>query len=459
VAKKRTWFCISSENWLAVAKNLAKQTAKQPSSQAANMSSPGDGSPSQINKSPTGGKGGKSLQRLMAQQQEQQPPQPVPAEAVVAVAPPQPSPLGRPKGKDFSAMAARAPPRPSEPLDAPAPPQQQSASSPLSAKPKGKDFSAMASRMGGGPTADVHVRQPHPASEVEKARAAHLQAEARQAAGMPPLERPTATSVTTEPPMIPLPKVGMGQQRSLSLSHNNNNNNYYYPATGGPPPVFATTGGVGYPTPDPMRMSHPTAPRRSSLSSSPAMHGSSSSRMPTTALSTAPIATASRHPTPQPTALESRLSSTAAAAPHMAPLIGPRLGDLVRTLDPNYTLDCQAEQQLLQLADDFLDKVVRQSLRLAQHRNSKTVDVQDLQLVLAKQWGIVIPGLGPPVQRKPKNSGEAAGRSGTPTNASSSSNKRKATGSAVASGGAAAKSSSSNKSSKTTQGVAVATQL
>ena len=29
------------------------------------------------------------------------------------------------------------------------------------------------------------------------------------------------------------------------------------------------------------------------------------------------------------------------------------------------------------------------------------MDVQDLQLVLAKQWNIVIPGLGPPLPKKP----------------------------------------------------------
>lgn len=102
--------------------------------------------------------------------------------------------------------------------------------------------------------------------------------------------------------------------------------------------------------------------------------------------------------------------------PHMAPLIGQRIQDLVKSIDPNYTIDAQAEEQVLQLADDFLDKVCKQSLRMAQHRGSKTLDVQDVQLVLAKQWGIVIPGLGPPVPKKPKSaqrqpsSGSAAKR-------------------------------------------------
>jgi histone H3/H4 len=85
----------------------------------------------------------------------------------------------------------------------------------------------------------------------------------------------------------------------------------------------------------------------------------------------------------------------------MAPLVGPRIQDLVKSLDPSYTLDAAAEHQILQLTDDFLDKVCKQALRMAQHRSSKTLDVQDLQIVLAKQWNIVIPGLGPPMPSKP----------------------------------------------------------
>jgi len=89
--------------------------------------------------------------------------------------------------------------------------------------------------------------------------------------------------------------------------------------------------------------------------------------------------------------------------PHMAPLVGQRIQELVKSLDPNYSIDHAAEEQVLQLADDFLDQVTRQSIRMAQHRGSKTLDVQDLQLVLAKQWGIVVPGLGAPTFRPTKS--------------------------------------------------------
>jgi histone H3/H4 len=87
---------------------------------------------------------------------------------------------------------------------------------------------------------------------------------------------------------------------------------------------------------------------------------------------------------------------------HISPMVGQRLRDLVASLDPNYTLDAEAEEQILHLADDFLEKVTKQSMRLAQHRGSKTLDVPDIQLALAKQWGIVIPGLGAPIMRASK---------------------------------------------------------
>jgi transcription initiation factor TFIID subunit 12 len=98
-------------------------------------------------------------------------------------------------------------------------------------------------------------------------------------------------------------------------------------------------------------------------------------------------------------------------------LVGERIADLVKSIDPNFVIDPDAEEQVLQLADDFLEKVTRQATRLAQHRNSKIVDVQDLQIVLAKNFGIVVPGLGLPAIRpiKPapstsKSSGSAAAK-------------------------------------------------
>jgi transcription initiation factor TFIID subunit TAF12 len=92
----------------------------------------------------------------------------------------------------------------------------------------------------------------------------------------------------------------------------------------------------------------------------------------------------------------------------MAPLVGPRIADLVKSIDPNYGIEPDAEEQVLQLADDFLDKVTKQAIRLAHHRGSKTLDVRDFQIVLAKNFGIVVPGLGLPAVRPIKGASVAS---------------------------------------------------
>jgi transcription initiation factor TFIID subunit 12 len=138
----------------------------------------------------------------------------------------------------------------------------------------------------------------------------------------------------------------------------------------------------------------------------------------------------------------------------MAPLVGQRIQDLVSSLDPSYTIDSQAQEQLLQLTDDFLDKVCKQSLRLATHRGSTVMEVQDVQLVLAKQWGIVIPGLGPPILNKSRatpipssttHSGTSSKQSSGTKRKSSSSHKST---SASTSTGATQHQSQPNKNSK-----------
>jgi histone H3/H4 len=137
----------------------------------------------------------------------------------------------------------------------------------------------------------------------------------------------------------------------------------------------------------------------------------------------------------------------------MAPLVGPRIQDLVKDLDPSYSLDAAAEQQILQLTDDFLDKVCKQALRMAQHRSSKTMDVQDLQLVLAKQWNIVIPGLGPPIPKKPVNAMRPPSNGGGGNGGGASGIKRKASETPSSAGAGPAR-----KMSKPNTGTAVPAQ-
>ena len=53
-------------------------------------------------------------------------------------------------------------------------------------------------------------------------------------------------------------------------------------------------------------------------------------------------------------------------------------------------------QLLLELADDFVDSVVVLSSLVARHRQSKLVDVKDVQLTLQQHWGIRVPGFFSP---------------------------------------------------------------
>lgn len=125
---------------------------------------------------------------------------------------------------------------------------------------------------------------------------------------------------------------------------------------------------------------------------------------------------------------ESRLAGSS------APLLGPKINELIKSIDPSLSIEPAAEEQVLCLVDDFVDKVVKQSMRLAQHRSSRTLDVSDIQLILSQQWGITVPGLGPPPTKKKLTT--------TSTPASSSGGtKRKLSGAAAAS--AAAKASKS----------------
>jgi len=134
------------------------------------------------------------------------------------------------------------------------------------------------------------------------------------------------------------------------------------------------------------------------------------------------------------------------AGPLSAPLAGQKVRDLLKTIDSSYALDPDAEDQILRMADEFVEKLVSQSMRLAKHRNAGkvavggsrvgvTLDVADVQLCLSKQWGITVPGLAPIA--KPTNSLDWAlnavggGSSGTSkrksTSSGGSSSKKQAT--------------------------------
>src|SRR4051812_47347316 len=47
---------------------------------------------------------------------------------------------------------------------------------------------------------------------------------------------------------------------------------------------------------------------------------------------------------------------------------------------------------ILQMADDFVDSLVTSACRLAKLRDSQTLEIRDLQLVLERNYNIRIPG-------------------------------------------------------------------
>jgi transcription initiation factor TFIID subunit 12 len=47
---------------------------------------------------------------------------------------------------------------------------------------------------------------------------------------------------------------------------------------------------------------------------------------------------------------------------------------------------------LLEMADDFVDKVVSQACKLAKHRGADHIEVKDLQLPIEKLYNIRVPG-------------------------------------------------------------------
>ena len=90
-----------------------------------------------------------------------------------------------------------------------------------------------------------------------------------------------------------------------------------------------------------------------------------------------------------------------------------KLNSLLRTLDPSgmFELDNDAQEQLLALANDFSNSLIHKSMRVAKHRHRRknqsnssmdgdgkehrpaVVEVEDVSIVLRKDWGITIPGL------------------------------------------------------------------
>lgn len=71
-----------------------------------------------------------------------------------------------------------------------------------------------------------------------------------------------------------------------------------------------------------------------------------------------------------------------------------RLQDLVNEVDPDEQLDEDVEEILLDIADEFIENVVTSACAIAKHRNSSTLEVEDVKLYLERKYKIWIPGYG-----------------------------------------------------------------
>lgn len=80
----------------------------------------------------------------------------------------------------------------------------------------------------------------------------------------------------------------------------------------------------------------------------------------------------------------------------VGPMNGMRLPALMKEVDPEFTLHADTEELLLALAQDHIEGVASAAVELARHRNSDTVELQDLQLCLEKDWDMPWLGIGNP---------------------------------------------------------------
>lgn len=74
-------------------------------------------------------------------------------------------------------------------------------------------------------------------------------------------------------------------------------------------------------------------------------------------------------------------------------ILGKRnLSTLLNSIDPSEKLDPDVEDVLLDVADEFIESVIAFSCRLAKHRKTDTLGVQDVKLTLEREWNIQVMG-------------------------------------------------------------------
>lgn len=74
-------------------------------------------------------------------------------------------------------------------------------------------------------------------------------------------------------------------------------------------------------------------------------------------------------------------------------VLGKRnLSLLLNSIDPSEKLDPDVEDVLLDVADEFIESVINFSCRLAKHRKTDILGIEDVKLTLDKEWNIRVMG-------------------------------------------------------------------
>ncbi|KAJ3160696.1 Transcription initiation factor TFIID subunit 12 [Geranomyces michiganensis] len=96
-----------------------------------------------------------------------------------------------------------------------------------------------------------------------------------------------------------------------------------------------------------------------------------------------------------PSHMPSRFDPRDLRAPGNLPILSKdRLRYIVAQLDPNFKLENDVEEMMLEIADDFITRVAEKACRLAKHRKSIRVTVRDARIPLEQDWSIRVPGFG-----------------------------------------------------------------
>eukprot|EP00727_Mastigamoeba_balamuthi_P002191 m51a1_g1197 putative transcription initiation factor tfiid subunit 12 (182) ;mRNA; f:445498-446320 len=69
-----------------------------------------------------------------------------------------------------------------------------------------------------------------------------------------------------------------------------------------------------------------------------------------------------------------------------------RLMEIVAQMGPAEKLDVEAEELIMEMADDFVESVVIGACAMAKHRGSTTLESRDIQLYLEKAFSLKVPG-------------------------------------------------------------------